>query len=838
MRINLTPVLAGFYSLVLGILAVANSLAGGTGGSTITNLPTLGGSGLYVYGLNATGQLTGFSYTSGDSAYHAFLDANGVLADLGTLGGSTSIGYAINNSGWVVGQADLAGYGQTGYGQSHAFIGGAGNLLDLGTLGGSFSIAAAINDAGQIAGSSTLVGDATTVAFLYANGSMTNLGTLGGDFSSARALNNAGAVVGQSYTTNGDLHGFVYAGGTMTDVGTLGGTYSSALALDDAGVVVGESDTTNGDIHGFIYAGGVLTDIGTLGGTYSSAYAINTAGQAIGMATTLNDAEAHAFMYSGGTLADLGTLGGGYSAPNAINNLGAVVGTSATTNGNYHAFLYQMGQMVDLNTLLPTNSGWELTDAYFINDSGRIVGLGTYNGLSQWFIMDVVAANHPPVAVAGPDQTVDCAAQVTLDGSQSSDPDNDPLTFEWSLGGYVLGTNVSLATSLPLGTNVITLKVTDPSGASAQTNLIVRVVDTTPPTVSCPAPTTASSEANCQAPVPNVLARVIASDNCTLAQLLTMSQNPAAGTLVGLGPHPITVTVSDPSGNTATCSTLFTVVDTTPPVIVSIPSPITVSADANCQATVPNVLADVVATDNCTPANQLTLSQSPAAGTFLGTGQHTITVTVTDASGNSSTATVSFTVADTTAPTIISTPAPITVSADANCQGVVPNVLPNVVATDNCTPANQLVLSQSPSAGTVVGPGQSTITLTVTDASGNSSTASVLLTVADTTPPVIQSLTANPSVLSPPNGKLVPVTISVTASDNCDPAPVNKIVSVTCNAPIAAGDIKITGNLTVSLAASKGPAGKTTVYTITVGSTDASGNSSTTNVTVTVPGKK
>jgi len=81
-----------------------------------------------------------------------------------------------------------------------------------------------------------------------------------------------------------------------------------------------------------------------------------------------------------GTLTDLGTLGGDDTVPYAINNLGQVVGYSVDAATNTHAFLWQSGTMVDLNSLLPTNSGWELIVAQFINDSHRIAGIGIYQG--------------------------------------------------------------------------------------------------------------------------------------------------------------------------------------------------------------------------------------------------------------------------------------------------------------------------------------------------------------------------------------------------------------------------------------------------------------------------
>src|SRR5205814_1357881 len=111
--------------------------------------------------------------------------------------------------------------------------------------------------------------------------------------------------------------------------------------------------------------------------------------------------------------------------------------------------------------------------------------------------------------------------------------------------------------------------------------------------------------------------------------------------------------------------------------------------------------------------------------------------------------------------------------------------------------------SQSPAAGTVVGNGNYSIVVTVTDASGNHSSVSIPFSVMDTTAPVIQSVSATPDSLSPPNGSLVLIAVSVVASDNCDAAPTAKIVSITCNDSVAAGDIQITGDLSARLAADR-----------------------------------
>ncbi|MBE0545478.1 MAG: PKD domain-containing protein [Verrucomicrobia bacterium] len=650
-------------ALAATLILVATSIpANETGNATITKMPTFGGTyGAIVYGMNATGQLTGYSYLPGDTATHAFRYDSGSVADLGTLGGTISIGFAINAAGQVAGEANLNEDLAT-----HAALFADGTVVDLGTLGGTFSSATAINALGQIVGYSWSMGNEGMEAFLYSDEQMVSLGTLGGSYSTAVAINDSGTVIGDSTTGNFVNHAFLFANGVMTDLGTLGGSYSSASAVNNAGLVVGESELDNYETHAFVFANGVMTDLGTLGGTYSTAYRLNELGQVIGFANTA-DGELHGFIYDNGTLTDLGTLGGDYSVPTAINNLGQVVGHSTTINGNLLAFLWQDGVMMDLNSLLPSDSGWELMSAEFINDSGRIAGYGIYEENLEWFILELTTgANQPPVAKAGPDQTTECSEPVKLDGSLSSDPDGDPLTFEWSMNGNVVGNEAQLTAYFLPGTHLLTLTVRDPHGASAQDEVVV------------------------------------------------------------------------------------TSADLTAPVIVNSPVALVVPANADCAGSVPSIVASIVATDNCTPAEALLITQNPVVGSLLSLGNHTITVTVRDASGNEA-------------------------------------------------------------------------------------TTGVALTIADTTPPGISSVTASPNVLTPPNNKLVRVLISVVATDSCDPAPMSRILSITANQPVAPGDIAITGDLTANLAARKNSDGSERSYTITIICSDVAGNSSTGIVTVRVP---
>src|SRR5439155_518115 len=101
-----------------------------------------------------------------------------------------------------------------------------------------------------------------------------------------------------------------------------------------------------------------------------------------------------------------------------------------------------------------------------------------------------------------------------------------------------------------------------------------------------------------------VLAGVTVSDGCTPASAIKISQSPDAGTLVGLGPHTITVTATDAAGNSASCTTTFTVTDTTAPILNCSAVP-KASVEGNCQLAVANVLAGVTVSDGCTPASAI-----------------------------------------------------------------------------------------------------------------------------------------------------------------------------------------------------------------------------------------
>jgi hypothetical protein len=127
------------------------------------------------------------------------------------------------------------------------------------------------------------------------------------------------------------------------------------------------------------------------------------------------------------------------------------------------------------------------------------------------------------------------------------------------------------------------------------------------------------------------------------------------------------------------------------------------------------------------------------------------------------------------------------------------------------------------------------LTYTVADQSGNTASVTRTVKVVDTTPPVITEMAATPNVLWPPNRKMVPVAITLSASD-LNGITTSRIIAVNSNEPDPGQpDWEITGDLTVQLRAERSGSADGRIYVITVECLDAYNNATQATVMVSVP---
>ncbi|MFQ5445647.1 MAG: gliding motility-associated C-terminal domain-containing protein [Saprospiraceae bacterium] len=211
-----------------------------------------------------------------------------------------------------------------------------------------------------------------------------------------------------------------------------------------------------------------------------------------------------------------------------------------------------------------------------------------------------------------------------------------------------------------------------------------------------------------------------------------------------------TWTATDCCGNVSTFFFVVMVVDTMPPQLFTVPDDLVIG----CGDAVPPP-PPVYAVDNCDINMVVSFNEVVNGDTIVRTWS------ATDACGHNTTEsqTILIAGADITPPVILNVPADTIVT----CTSDIPPSDTTVIAVDNCDPAPALVQTDSlPGTGCPL-----TIfrTWTATDSAGFSSTAVQLITVVDTTAPVLSGIPADITISC---GDTLPPVIYPAVSDNCN----------------------------------------------------------------------
>ncbi|MDA8979016.1 hypothetical protein N9F63_00495, partial [bacterium] len=202
-----------------------------------------------------------------------------------------------------------------------------------------------------------------------------------------------------------------------------------------------------------------------------------------------------------------------------------------------------------------------------------------------------------------------------------------------------LASSQTLFTCADLGANNVTLTVTDDSGNADAAVATVTVLDTVSPTALTSA-FTLHLDATGSATLYADSIDGGSTDNCDPE--LTLDASQTSFTCDDLGANNITLTVTDDSGNNSSTSASVMVLDTISP-IMSVQS-FTLNMSSVGLILVADS-ADTGTTDNCTSADSLSWAFTPPAFTCDDLGTNSVLVQVTDAFGNSSSQTITVTVA-------------------------------------------------------------------------------------------------------------------------------------------------------------------------------------------------
>jgi PKD repeat protein len=357
------------------------------------------------------------------------------------------------------------------------------------------------------------------------------------------------------------------------------------------------------------------------------------------------------------------------AGPDQQVNTGETVFFNGTTTENVTSIVQVTWDFGDNTTIVNgtspdlLNATHMYTDAGIYNATLTVKFDSTLNKTETDSAIITVFENLPPVANAGPNQTVEQTspqgANVALNGTGSIDPNNDTLTYFWNwTGGSASG--VSPTVMLPPGMTDITLTVSDGEFNSTDT-VSVTVADTTPPYVN------AGEDKIVEADSPDgaeVMLQGEATDDVDMdLDYVWSEEETAIGTeanltiTLSLGTHTLTLNATDDSGNTGTDTVTIEVVDTTPPEVNAGEDK---TVEAGYETTIHGSATDLVDIDlDYVWKEGQTVLGTEADLTYTFTlGTHVLTLSATDDSGNTGTDSVTIEAVDTTPPEINASVAP------------------------------------------------------------------------------------------------------------------------------------------------------------------------------------
>ncbi|MEL6856048.1 MAG: DUF3466 family protein [Cyanobacteria bacterium J06607_13] len=359
----------------------------------------------------------------------AFVPHRYQVTDLGTLGGTSSLAYGLNEAGDVVGVAE------DGSGISRAFVWSDGTMTALPDLGFG-GVAYDINSSGDVTGAvNTGVdyarpwdGRSSSVdnVALWQTGQLANLGNLGGiPRGEGRKIADDGWIVGTASAPLPSVpeediwqRAFVALPGdsTLRDAKTFPNDIRSFIfdlngAKQAPGFSVSDNrggpEATQAGLWRFNPDGSVqsITPLNPLAPEQTSvALGINEAGEVVGRSATAEGQNVTVYWGAGQTspelLPVLSENPGSYVRAWQINDSSLVVGELRDATGEERfATLWAQDPdgwvNVDLQTLIPDDSGWDLSGALSINNAGQIVGYGTLNDEQRSFLLTPVSVPEP-----------------------------------------------------------------------------------------------------------------------------------------------------------------------------------------------------------------------------------------------------------------------------------------------------------------------------------------------------------------------------------------------------------------------------------------------------------